>query len=191
MKSCRKYRKQIVWRAAAVLEDSQARTLSAHLETCAGCRAYVAEISVITERLAAAETDSTLHTSARFHRELTARLQTSRPESIGKILVAFLRGAQFNWRLVLPIAAALVLALSSFFTWRQPAKVASVPQVAVPAAPSSTADTDLTPTIANYQMVADQSLDKLDDLLTRQGMQNLAAVPPLSIATLLSANPSE
>ena len=54
MKPCRKYRKQVVWLAAAALADGEARALRAHLETCAGCRAYLAEISHVTERLAAA-----------------------------------------------------------------------------------------------------------------------------------------
>jgi hypothetical protein len=44
----------------------------------------------------------------------------------------------------------------------------------------SDADDDLAPTIANYQRVANQSLDKLDALLTRQGNRPL---PPMPIYT--------
>ena len=36
---------------------------------------------------------------------------------------------------------------------------------------------DPPPTIANYTMVANQSLEKLDDLLTRQGSRNLSPTP--------------
>jgi hypothetical protein len=41
--------------------------------------------------------------------------------------------------------------------------------------------TDLPPTMANYRMVADQSLEKLDELLSQQANRNLSPVAVLTI----------
>jgi len=48
MKPCAQNRKLIVWLSLNVLDASQARQLRAHLETCEGCRRYLAEISNVT-----------------------------------------------------------------------------------------------------------------------------------------------
>ena len=191
MKPCRKYEKQIVWLAAAALDDGEARRLTAHLETCEGCRAHFAEVSRVTERLTAIMDSSTVQTSDRFRRELAARLQLAPRKSLGEILVDFFREAPLNWRAAVPFIAAMALVVVTFVHWLESAKVAAPPTVQVQAAMSLPADADLAPTIGNYQMVASQSLDKLDDLLTRQGRQNLPSVPPLSASALLSANSPE
>ncbi len=191
MKPCRKYERQIVWLAAAALDDGEARRLTAHLETCPGCRTYLAEVSRVTERLTAGMANSEIQTSDRFQRELAARLQLAPRRSFGEILVDCFRAAPLNWRVALPLTAALALAVVTFVHWWQPAKVTVPPRVQVQAASSSPADADLAPTIGNYQMVASQSLDKLDDLLTRQGRRNLPPVPPLSVSALLGANSAE
>jgi len=53
--------------------------------------------------------------------------------------------------------------------------------------PSSNSESDLAPTIANYQMVANQSLDKLSDLLTRQGNKSLPPAPVYTAASFAAA----
>src|SRR5439155_25957510 len=51
MKPCSKNQKRIAWLALDALDVRQAHDLRAHLETCAGCRRYLVEISNMTRRL--------------------------------------------------------------------------------------------------------------------------------------------
>jgi hypothetical protein len=55
---------------------------------------------------------------------------------------------------------------------------------------ASGADNDVVPTIAFYQRTADQSLEQLDALLTRQGKRALPAMPSYTAATRSLANES-
>jgi hypothetical protein len=88
-----------------------------------------------------------------------------------------LRAAVLHWHVVLSSAAAIVVGLGIFFLLpkRPETPVAGV------SSPRQTAWLDvkpnLAPTLANYQMVANHSLDKLDALLSEQGARNLPAAP--------------
>ena len=167
MKPCAQNRKLIAWLASNALDARQARQLQAHLETCEGCRRYLAEISNVTEKLVAAETNPDVQASESFHRKVAARLRTAKPDSVGEILAAYFRGTLLNWRVALPAIAALVVIGVTVAIWRQPPVVSSPPRAGIQTASVSDADDDLAPTIANYQRVANQSLDKLDALLTK------------------------
>jgi hypothetical protein len=68
--------------------------------------------------------------------------------------------------------------------------VASLPSVVAQVLPPASADNDLEPTIANYQRAADQSLDKLDALLTRQGNRALPSMPVYTASTRTLAKES-
>jgi hypothetical protein len=46
----------------------------------------------------------------------------------------------------------------------------------------------MSPTLSNYQMVANHSLEALDELLTRQGNRNLPPVPVYTASILGLAN---
>jgi hypothetical protein len=61
--------------------------------------------------------------------------------------------------------------------WRQSPVVSPSARAGIQTVSVSDADNDLAPTIANYQRVANQSLDKLDVLLTRQGNRPLPSMP--------------
>ena len=91
MKPCAQNRKLIAWLASNALDARQTRQLQAHLETCEGCRRYLAEISNVTERLAAAETNPDVQASESFHRKVAGKLRTAKPDSIGEILAAYFR----------------------------------------------------------------------------------------------------
>jgi hypothetical protein len=52
----------------------------------------------------------------------------------------------------------------------------------------SSSGSDLAPTLANYQMVASQSLEKLSELLTRQGNKSLPPTPVYTASSLELAN---
>jgi hypothetical protein len=184
MKPCAQNRKLIAWLVSNALDARQTRQLQAHLETCEGCRRYLAEISNVTEMLVQTEADADVQPSEVFHQKLAGRLRAAKPDSFEKILAAYLQGTLLNWRVALPAIAALVVIGITFATWRQPPVVPS-PRIASTQTMSvSDADNDLAPTIANYQRVANQSLDKLDALLTRQGNRPLPPMPIYTASTL-------
>lgn len=190
MKPCAQNRKLIAWLASNALDAQQTRYLQAHLETCEGCRHYLAEISNVTEKLAAAETNPDVQASASFHRKVAGRLRTAKPDSLGEILAVYFCGTRLNWRVALPSVAALVVIGVTVAIWRPPPRVSSSPRTGTQTVSVSDADNDLAPTIANYQRVANQSLDALDALLTRQGNRALPSMPIYTASTLGLVNES-
>jgi hypothetical protein len=184
MKPCAPNRKLIVWLASNALDARQTRQLQTHLETCKGCRRYLAEISNVTERLVATESNPDVQASEIFHQKLAGRLRAAKLDSVGDILVAYLRGTLLNWRVALPAIAALVVIGVTVAIWRQPPEVTPSPRAGIQTMSAPDADNDLAPTIANYQRVANQSLDKLDALLTRQGNRPLPSMPIYTASTL-------
>jgi len=190
MKPCAQNRKLIVWLTLNALEVRQTQQLRAHLETCEGCRRYLAEISNVTERLAAAETNPDVQASEIFHQKVASKLRAAKLDSIGEILAAYLRGTLLNWRVALPAMAALMVIGVTVAIWRQLPDVSSSPRAGIQTASVSDVDMDMAPTIANYQRVANQSLDKLDALLTKQGNRPLPSMPIYTASTLGLANES-
>jgi anti-sigma factor RsiW len=190
MKPCSRNRKLIAWLALDALEARKAAALRAHLATCDGCRRYGEEISNVTERLAAAAPESNLEPSPFFHRRLAEKLQAVESASVSAYLAPWLRGMRLNWRVALPAIAVLVLALLAVVAPRHP------PTVSPPAPPTmqvvspSNPESDLAPTIANYQRVANQSPEKLSELLTKQGNKRLPPAPVYTISGLEPANVS-
>jgi len=187
MKPCAQNRKLIVWLAVNALDARQTRHLRAHLETCEGCRRYLGEISNVTETLATAEANPDVQASESFHQKVAGKLRAAKPDSPGEILAAYFRGTLLNWRVALPAIAALVAVGVTVATWRQPPDVSSSPRAGIQTASVSGADNDLAATIANYHRVANQSLDKLDALLTRQGNRALPPMPIYTASTLALA----
>ena len=190
MKPCAQNRRPIVWLTLNALDARQTRHLRAHLEICEGCRRYLAEISNVTESLAAAEATPDVQASESFHRRVAGKLRAAKPDSLGEILVAYFRGNLLNWRVALPVIAALVVIGVTVATWRQPPVVSLSQRAGTQPASVSGADIGLAPTLANYQRVANQSLDKLDALLTRQGNRPLPPMPIYTASTLALANGS-
>jgi len=191
MRPCSKNRKRIAWLALDALDVQEAKDLRAHLETCEGCRRYLEEISNLTERLIAAETEPDLQPSESFHQRVVGRLRAEESGSFSETVVAPLRAMLLNWRVVLPVigATAVVIAAWSVFERR--------PGVPLPAPTGAQAvltpkvKHDLDPTISNYQMVANRSLEELDELLTRQGNRNPPPTPLYTASTLPRANESD
>lgn len=188
MKPCSKNRKLIAWLALDALDARKAVTLRDHLALCDGCRRYWEEISNVTERLASAKLDSNLEASERFHHRVAEKLRAVESISVLENLAAWLRGSLLNWRAAVPAGAVLVIALFAMVAQRRH------PAPSLPAPPSvqvmsaSGSGSDLAPTLANYQMIAHQSLDKLDELLTEQGNKPLPPAPVYTASGLLLAN---
>jgi anti-sigma factor RsiW len=189
MKPCRQNRKLIVWLAANALDARQARQLQSHLETCEGCRRYLAEISNVTEKLVAAERNPNLQASENFYRNVARKLRSVKPASLAEMLATYFREQEFQWRVVLPAIAVLVLVIGvSVATRMPPPKSISPPPASQRAALESDANKDLAPTLANYQQAAKQSFDQLDALLAKQSKRALPAMPIYTASTRLPAN---
>jgi anti-sigma factor RsiW len=188
MEPCSRNRRLIAWLALDALDAQKAAALRAHLARCEGCRRYWREISSVTETLASAQPDSNLEASELFHHKVAAKLQAVEASSVLEDLAAWLRGSILNWRVALPAIAVLAIAVAALVAPRHhPASSVSAPP-AVQAVSASGSESDLAPTIANYQMVANQSLEKLSELLTRQGNKSLPPAPVYTASSLELTN---
>jgi hypothetical protein len=156
------------------------------METCDGCRRYLAEISAVTEKLAAAEKTPDLQASGAFHRRLVTRLGAEQSSSVWQTLAAPFLAVRLNWRVALPVvgAAALVIVLLPILV-RPPAAPPPVLTGAQAVLPPDIRS-DLPPTIANYQRIATRSLDELDELLTRQS-RRCSSPTPIYTASMFAA----
>ena len=179
MKSCSENRNRIACMTLNTLDPREERELRAHIESCDRCRSYLSEISSVTEMLWATESRTDIRASESFHRRVTGAVRAEQSRSWWNAAGALLRGAALNWRVALPAlgAAMVMIAVTVHFGRR--------PGVPVPHSPgvqtvlTTNAPDDLAPTIANYQWVANQSLDQLDQLLTRQANRPLPPAPRL------------
>ena len=188
MKPCSRNRKLIAWLALDALDAPRAAALRAHLAVCEGCRRYWGEISDVTEGLASAAPDSNLEASGSFHHRVAEKLQAIESRPALEDLATWVRGPMLSWRVALPAGAVLVIALFVLVAPRHPptSSLPAPPTVQVVSAASP--ESDLAPTIANYQMAANQSLERLSELLTRQGNKRLPPAPVYTASSLGLAN---
>ena len=177
MKPCSNYRKRIAWLALGALDTRDERELRAHLPTCPGCRNYLQEMSGLSEKLSASRINPDIYASETFHQKLARRLKAQETESRWTVLVP-------RWKIALPVlgaAAAIVAAL--LLVVRPPAGSSPSPPPIKSATAMPPAKRDLPPTISNYRMIANRSLDSLDELLTAEGNRN---PPPAPVYTASS-----
>jgi anti-sigma factor RsiW len=177
MNPCSNNRKQIAWLALGELDPAGERTLREHLATCEGCRNYLEEISGVTEQLSAAAPDSKIRTPDLFHQRLTQKLRAAERNSVLEDLPGWFGRMTPGWRVALPGIAVVLLVVFAVVARRQPSNVAVAPAPAVVVVTAPDSGSDPAPTMANYQMIAGQSLDKLDALLTKEGNENLPPAP--------------
>jgi anti-sigma factor RsiW len=177
MKPCSKNRKQIAWLALGTLDARTATALREHLNRCAGCRRYWEKISNVTKGLAAAAPDSDLEASEHFLHRVANKLQAAESQSALETLAAWLRGAMPDWRVALPACVALLIALGVAIAMRQNSNLSPAVPRAVQVASRPSSESDLAPTLANYQRAARQSPEKLSELLNRQGNRPLPPAP--------------
>jgi len=191
MRPCSRNRKPLAWLALGELDARRAAALRAHMETCEGCRRYMEEISGVNDKLAAAKMIPDVQTSEAFHRRVVARLRSERPSAAWQVLAGRFVAGCLNWRTALPVVggAALVIAMLSVLT-RQPAAVPPA-SIGAQAVLPPDIESDLPPTIANYQRIATRSLDELDELLTKQGKRNPSPIPIYTASLVASARVSD
>jgi len=191
MKPCSKNRKLIAWLAVNALEVGRERDLRAHLKTCEGCCAYLDEISSVTEKLAVAETRSDLRLSESFHQKLADRLSGEKSGSIWETLVENLRANMMNSRPAMPLIGATALLIAVIYLMMRHPSVSSTSESSVVAKAPRNLEMDVAPTLANYETVANRSLENFDELLTMQGNRNLSPVPIYTVSSLGGAIESD
>ncbi|HEX7655159.1 MAG TPA: hypothetical protein VF607_16745 [Verrucomicrobiae bacterium] len=130
-------------------------------------RVHQSEIDALAEKLASVESGPVMETSAAFHRRVMCSVRAEKKSSRWAGWIAR------NWFWASAGFATLLVALVAAIAVR-PVKRAEPPVMSVP--PSAKVNFD--PTFANYQRVANQSLEKLDELLTLQGTRSLPPAPP-------------
>jgi anti-sigma factor RsiW len=181
----------LAWLALGELDANRATALRAHVQTCDGCRRYLAEISNVTERLATEEGTPDIQATEHFHRNLMNRLATSQRGTLWQTLAAPFMALRLNWPLALPaIGAAAVVLATLFILLRQPT-LSPISPIRVQVVPSPKIKIDTPPTIANYQRIAAHSLDELDDLLTAQSKHNLSPAPIYTVSLFATAHPMD
>jgi hypothetical protein len=190
MKPCSKNRKLIAWLALDALNARKAAALRDHLTHCEGCRRYWEGISNVTEVLSSSAADSNLEASESFHRRVAEKLQAAESRSVLNNVAAWLRESMLNRRVALPVILLLVIALFAIVVPRRHPALPLPGSPTVQVVPASSSGSDLAPTIANYQRVANQSLEKLSELLTEQGNKRLPPAPILTVSGLEPANGS-
>jgi hypothetical protein len=194
MKPCAKNRKWIVWLALDALDARQRRELRAHIEACEGCRRYLEETSEMTQALKEAQISAEIETSEAFHRTVARAIRAGESRSLWEVVAAPFRGPPPKWRAALPVLGAMALAIVVLSVLASRSRFGRVPSSApssLRAVAAAGLNRDLPPTLANYQMVANQSLEDLDALLTRQGNRNRAPAPIYTASTFALADPSE
>ena len=154
MKVCANNRKNLALLAIDALDAAEIARLQAHVASCGGCRAYLQEMEQVTENVRVAESPE-IDPSPFLHRRIRNRLLETRPHPV------------FPWRLLVPALAAMAFVM---FVLPRSQKVA------LPPALSITSVHAIDPTVLNYQMAANQSLEKLDAILTEQGNRALTPV---------------
>lgn len=183
MKPCGKYRKWIAWQVVDALDGPQAHHLKTHLESCPGCRTYLQELAQVTRGLNSVEVRHDASTSEQFHRRVNRALMAQPSRPAGWSLTGFFRSPGLFWRAALPAftALGLILLLAHPTTRPLPPVLPANPSTAQPAVTQNSRP--LAPTLANYQRVANRSLEDLDTLLNAQG-NRIPAAPQLYTASM-------
>ena len=187
MKSCLTNRKRIAWLAVNALDAREAGDLRAHLETCEACRRYREEISNLTAQLTPADAEPEFQASESFHQKVVGALRSEETASAWETL-ADLAGRRLHGRVAWPVIGAAVVVIAALFLFVQRPGIPLPAPTGAQAVLKPNVKRDLDPTISNYQMVANRSLEELDELLTRQGNRNPPPIQIYTASTLPRAN---
>ncbi len=185
MKPCSNYRKRIAWFAVGALESREERELRAHLPTCPGCRNYLEEISGVAEKLTAGRISPDICASETFHQKLASRVEAHETMSLWAVLVP-------RWKIALPVIGAAAAGVTALLlVLRPPGGSSPSPSPMKPVTTLPSAKRDLPPTISNYQMIANRSLESLDELLITEGNRNPPPAPVYTASSLSRATFSD
>jgi anti-sigma factor RsiW len=183
MNRCSQNRKLIACLVMEILEEHEAQTLRLHLQTCETCRHYHEEVAHAARKLNTIGPNTDVHASNVFHQRVMGALRAETRRPAWQLWLRQIQRAFLDRRVAFPIlGTAVVLVAAWCLALRQPHVSVATPvgnqeQVTAPRI-------DPEPTISNYQTVANQSLEKLDELLNRQATRNPAATPIYTASAL-------
>jgi anti-sigma factor RsiW len=183
MNSCSENRKRIAWMATGALGAAEASQTRAHLETCQGCRRYSEEILRVTALLSV-EPESNIRTSQVFHERVMVALRNERKPSVWESVAGWVRDGVGKSRVALPLAAAAAVVAVALLVSGGRGYRAFPPKIQIEDSSIPGFKTDLEPTLSHYQAVANQSLEKFDELLSAQANKNLSTGPIFSTSPL-------
>jgi anti-sigma factor RsiW len=172
MKPCPEHKQSLALLAAGALDPDCARIIKDHLETCAACRAYAAEMQQVCARVEQGTLPgSQFQPSPGFHSRLKHRIQQveQRPGlSIPAALLSWAVRRQMAFGVVLATVIVTVLWLASRHGEQERA---DAPTRATPASHADLleppVDLARTSTLMAYQNAFIESLEKFDTLLDR------------------------
>jgi anti-sigma factor RsiW len=192
MKPCSKNRKLLAWLALGNLDDKQATALREHVATCEGCRCYLDELAKVTASISGAVVKTDIVATASFHRRVVAAVKAEERRTVWPTIERFLRGTLLNRRVALATVGgiAVVLVVGLLLTSGHRSEVPLPTPSSARRDSAHNLDADFRPTIANYQMVANQSLEKLDQLLSEQASRRLPPAPIYTASTFMAADVS-
>jgi hypothetical protein len=184
MNPCAKNKKTLSWLAIDAVDAVEARGLQAHMESCAGCRNYFAEISNLAGRFDEFRATSEIEATEMFHRGLARRIDSEARPGIFATVFAPVRPGALNWRVALPIAGVMAAIVMLLITSAQQHVRPPVARVVEPIALAEKPVNEVTPTFGNYRMLANRSLDALDQELTREAQASLAGASTYTASNL-------
>ena len=171
--------------------DPAFQHLIAHLQTCSGCRQYFNELSTVTTFLASTshQAHPELVATESFHLRVAKAIDAHRlpaPRLIGNWLSTIGERLQLRFqlpRIAVPALAAIAAGLLLMLMFHQASTVAP-PRPSAAMRQTPVTESHPSPTLANYQAVANRSLDQFDDLLTLQANKNPHPAPVYTASLL-------
>jgi hypothetical protein len=182
MKPCRKNRRKITWLVMDALNPAEAAELVSHIGICDGCRLYRDEILKVKHCVSAlqllnpanaleTEVFDVERTGSLLERTLKANLPKRSPFP------------SFRWSVGVSAACVFALALLLVVNLERPRPIERSSRHLAQHAPR-VASGELLPSFANYRAIGNQSLDRLDQLLTQQSLRPLSVPQPPTAGSL-------
>ena len=147
---------------------------------------------MMTQALKEAQISTETEPSESFHRRVARAIRAEEPRSLWEAMVAPFRTTPLKWRLALPALGAMAVAILVLSVLASKSRTGSLPSSAPYSArtvSASSVNSDLPPTLANYRLVANQSLEALDELLTRQANKLRPPAPIYTASTFALVEP--
>jgi len=180
MKACSDYKQDVALLAAESLDGPNECLVRQHLERCEECRSYYEEICFAATKLKSIETRTGIQSSERFHQRVMDTIKGEKGLAPWHPLSGALWASLLHWRVAVPAATLALLAILALSLQFHNTHL----QVSPPPKLVTLANHDPEPTISNYQTVANHSLEKLDELLSRQGTHSLPSTPIYTASSL-------
>ncbi|HZQ47602.1 MAG TPA: zf-HC2 domain-containing protein [Verrucomicrobiae bacterium] len=193
MKACTSNHKSLSLLAINALEPRQAEELQAHVATCPECRRYLQEMSNVAGKLTLATVAaSEIEATEGFHQKLARRIEAEGRPGIWAAARAFLRSGVPDWRVAAPVVGVVVVVIAVLIALGPHQGRQIVPRVIGPMVSKVESAKDLTPSFGSYRMLADRSLEALDQELTKEaedeGSPGAPIYTTLSMARAIAAD---